>query len=560
MKKTILISLIIMFILGVISSYLVLSISNYERELDKSKYELNHSFNYIKNSINNNNQKVFFDEINNSNKIGYYLLDNNNQLIYGSDRIENNLIINNLIENGFFLENKEIYFDTENDLRFISESYKLEDGNKILAIKIQENLLFNFFDFIKIILIFSILGIIISMIITEKSVNDFVENIEENIRFSSYENKNIDTKYKEIYPFVKIIHDQRNDINENLKKLKYQSDAIKTILSEMNEGIILLDGNYNIMLINDAAMELSGVESKNINYNGINIEHIFRNSKIKNIQLENINQNENLELHINNKIVEVYLNPVDHENKNVGYVMLLVDKTDKIEVETRRREFSANVSHELKTPLTSINGYAEMIMTGMVKQEDTKKFGAIIYEEGNHLLKMIDDIIKISKLDEKSLDIEEELINLSKIVDEIFSILENKRKDKNILLINEINPLIEIKSNRRLIYELLLNIIDNSIKYNNTNGKVTVNGLVESENIILKIKDTGIGISKDNTDRIFERFFTVDKSHNKKDSSGLGLSIVKHIVNLLEGKIQVNSELNIGTEFIITIPNKIKKV
>lgn len=224
------------------------------------------------------------------------------------------------------------------------------------------------------------------------------------------------------------------------------------------------------------------------------------------------------------------------------------------EAEKSRRDFTANVSHELKTPLTSINGFAEMLSTGQINIEDTVKFANIIHKEGTRLLDLIDSIIHLSHIEDEIENKTMEITNISDIAKEVVSQLEIRAKNRGLSL-NLAAGNIFIHGNKRMIKDLLYNLIDNAIKYNKPNGKIDVL-LEEIDGLcIIRVKDTGIGISQEEQDKIFERFYMVDKSRSKKvGGSGLGLSIVKHIVKYHNGKISLTSKINEGTEVEIKLP------
>lgn len=247
-----------------------------------------------------------------------------------------------------------------------------------------------------------------------------------------------------------------------------------------------------------------------------------------------------------------FINTIKVQKKEItSYIDKLVE-SEKI-----RSEFTANVSHELKTPLTSINGYAEMIASGITPKEDTIEFANIINKEGLRLLELIDDIINLSKLE--SFDGEEivesfEPVDIYNIATNIITNQGNRAMERNIDL-NLVGENLEIFANRRMIEDLLSNLIDNAIKYNKENGKVTVKIYREVNYIILKVKDTGIGISYKDQERVFERFYRADKSRSKKiGGTGIGLSIVKHIVEKHNGEINLKSKVNTGTEIEIVLP------
>lgn len=240
---------------------------------------------------------------------------------------------------------------------------------------------------------------------------------------------------------------------------------------------------------------------------------------------------------------------VDKINRNVDIVEGNVIQLK--EEEEFRREFTANISHELKTPLTSINGYAEMLESNMVKEEDIPRIAGIIHSQGNKLLEIIDSVIKLSNLDDKDKKVEFEEINLNNIVDEVMENLDYRLKQKSInysIKGEDIN----ILGNKRMIEDLIYNLVDNAIKYNKEYGKIEIIFSKERHRKVLTIKDTGIGISTDDLNRIFERFYMVDKSRSGKEKgTGLGLSIVKHIVEMHQGKIYIESEIGHGTEITI---------
>ncbi len=249
--------------------------------------------------------------------------------------------------------------------------------------------------------------------------------------------------------------------------------------------------------------------------------------------------------------LQPFLKAIENQKLEIENYIAELKKSERY-----RRDFTANVSHELKTPLTSINGFAEMIATGNVSKEDTIKFAKIIHREGMRLLELIDSIINLSRIESESENKKMELVDVSHIASEVISHLQIKAESKKID-IDFISENISISGNRRMIKDLLYNLIDNAIKYNKINGKVEVSVRQEDNYCVIKVKDTGIGIPEEEQDKIFERFYMVDKSRSKKlGSSGLGLSIVKHIVKYHNGRIILNSQVDKGTEIQVKIPIK----
>ncbi len=249
--------------------------------------------------------------------------------------------------------------------------------------------------------------------------------------------------------------------------------------------------------------------------------------------------------------LEPFLKTIQNQKMEIENYISQLKKAERY-----RRDFTANVSHELKTPLTSINGFAEMIATGKVSREDTIKFANIIHREGMRLLELIDSIINLSRIESESENKEMEKVDVSNIAKEVISNLNIKAENKDVK-IDFVSDNISILGNRRMIKDLLYNLIDNAIKYNKPKGKVIVSIKEENNYCIIKVKDTGIGIPREEQDKIFERFYMVDKSRSKKlGGSGLGLSIVKHIVKYHNGHIWLDSQVDKGTEIQVKIPIK----
>lgn len=249
------------------------------------------------------------------------------------------------------------------------------------------------------------------------------------------------------------------------------------------------------------------------------------------------------------KELEPFVRTIDIQKKEIEHYIETLKETEKI-----RREFTANVSHELKTPLTSINGFAEMIETGMAKDDDIKKSAAIIRKEGNRLLGLIDSIIKLSQLDDVSIKREFSSIDMFSIAQFVCSNLYLKAQEKNISL-NIVGENTIINGNQRMIEDLIFNLVDNAIKYNKIDGKVDIGIYSNDKWGIFKISDTGIGIPLENQDRIFERFYRVDKSRSRKvNGTGLGLSLVKHTVEHHGGKISLSSIEGKGTNIEVKLP------
>ncbi|MDR7869801.1 MAG: ATP-binding protein [Tissierellaceae bacterium] len=383
-----------------------------------------------------------------------------------------------------------------------------------------------------------------------RPIEVFTKNIGENISEEAFKYLSV---YDELSPFIRTYESQNKEIENKDIDLEEKSTLLDVISSSMGEGIVLLDTSMKIMSINNSGIRLFN-GSRNISYSGKDFIRLCRDLDLNQTLEVSIGKKSSNEVMINhnNKYLNIYINPVLRNCELTGLLLLVVDSTEKHKLDIMRREFSANVSHELKTPLTSINGYAEMIKNGMAKGDDITKFASIIKREGERLLSLIDDIIKLSKIEDNSDDNNLEPVNLYTLGKDVVNSLELLAKEKDIQL--ELKGIsIFMKGNKGMLQDLLYNLLENSIKYTNPGGLVQLTICEDSKKTIIKIKDTGIGIPVEHQDRIFERFYIVDKSRSKKiGSTGLGLSIVKHIVEFHKGKISLESEVGKGTEITIT--------
>lgn len=357
--------------------------------------------------------------------------------------------------------------------------------------------------------------------------------------------------YEEISPLLTRINKQHKKINLQMLELERKKDEFSKIIDCMHEGLIFLDKEKNIISINNSAKNIMGINEECIGRNFIIFERDYEvNESIE--EAVRLGHSKFLKS-VSGRKYQIDISRLDFEDKIVGIVLLLFDITEREFAEKTRREFTANVSHELKTPLQSIIGSAELIENNMVKKEDLPRFIGYIRKESKHLLNLISDIIKLSQLDEGiSLKKEEiDVFDLASLVVENLKSFADKKK-VSIILNGEETKIMAVKS---LIYDLIFNICDNAIKYNTQDGKVKITVKNDGKFIVIKIEDTGIGIEKEHLERIFERFYRVDKSHSKSSGgTGLGLSIVKHIVSYHNGEVKLDSTVGKGTSVILNLP------
>lgn len=370
------------------------------------------------------------------------------------------------------------------------------------------------------------------------------------------ENPDAQNVYDELIPFINKINMQNRKIDRQIARLTRSRREFDIITENMSEGLVLTDIKGNILTHNKGIEKFFGVGE---DINGKNILTLNRSDVFREIfsDITEKRRGEDI-LSLNGRYYDMTANPVyDEDGTPCGAVILAVDITEKEKREKLRREFTANVSHELKTPLTSISGISDMLMNGIVAPEDIKGFAGDINKESARLITLVNDIIKLSELDEGAYSTEtDEKVNLLKTAAEVKERLEKIAAKKNVK-IAVTGEDAEITGGESLVFEMLYNLCDNAVKYNKENGNVTVSVGTSEGAPFVTVKDTGIGIPPEYTDRIFERFFRVDKSRSKESGgTGLGLSIVKHIAMSLGADIRVESAVGKGTEITVTFNNK----
>lgn len=355
--------------------------------------------------------------------------------------------------------------------------------------------------------------------------------------------------YEEISPLLRRIARHQKEVTEREVLLEQRQSEFDTIISKIKEGMILLDNNCRIISINQAAQDILQTDQTCL---GKDMLQILRNLSLNN-WLEKGLQGRKQEgiLQLDDAHYKVMVRPIQSEDKVTGLAILFFDVTDQLQVEQLRREFTANVSHELKTPLHLISGYSEMLASDVVAQKDVPQFAEKIHSESQRMIQLVEDIIKLSHLDESE-ELAMEPVNLYQISEEVLDSLSAKANERHINL-HLLGEPAYITGNHALIHSLIYNLCDNAIIYNRDKGDVTVNVTSNKDNIVLTVQDTGVGIAKDEQERIFERFYRVDKSRSKKlGGTGLGLSIVKHAVNQHHADIKVESQLGLGTKMTVT--------
>ena len=435
------------------------------------------------------------------------------------------------------LSEKTIYYA----LRLKDGTVLRVSGTQDSVLALVENLIFPLCGLLGLMLILS--GIMASAISKRivKPINELdLESPEEN------------RIYEELSPLLSKIHRQNREIQNQLELAKQQQEEFSLITENMQEGLIVIDKYTMILSANSSAWNLFHMDRV---CQGESVYCLDREEEFRHA-IEQVLSGEHTELvlKLNGSDIQLIANPVIRDKKTEGAVVLLVNVTEKLERESLRREFSANVSHELKTPLTSISGFAEIMQSGLVKCEDIPQFAGRIYKEAQRLLQLVEDVIQISQLDEEKTSYTWEPVDVYQVCKNAFESLKEKAKRLNVHLYI-CGEYMKMEAVRTLLEEAVYNVCDNAIKYNRNEGSVSVFLTQTAQEIQIVVKDTGVGIPKEDQNRVFERFYRVDKSHSKEiGGTGLGLSIVKHAVGALKGSVILRSEEGNGTEICMKFP------
>ncbi len=351
-------------------------------------------------------------------------------------------------------------------------------------------------------------------------------------------------------------------LQDQVFRQKTRNQALGAVINRMQSGILAVDQDLNVMLVTPAAKQLLGITGSP---EGVPIQLASRDVKLDSVLSEGMKQdgvymNEvaaRTAAHRGHRPIRLYVSPMIEDNKTVGAVALVEDITELRRLEQVRTDFAANVSHELKTPLTSIKGFVETLQNGAIeKPEMAQKFLRIIMLEADRLTRLINDILTVSKLESGSDAVPSERIRLDEMADDVADMLRILASEKNVTITcNHTQEPSCIMGNADRVEQMLINLIENAIKYNKQGGSVTVSLFNSPDTVNLSIADTGIGIPEENGQRLFERFYRVDKGRSRSmGGTGLGLSIVKHIVKSMNGMIEVHSKVGEGTEFLVTLP------
>ena len=425
---------------------------------------------------------------------------------------------------------------------------QLSDGTVIRLSISQKSVLKLIYGMLQPIIFLLAVVIFLSLFLAYRLAKNIVRPLNELDLEKPLEN----VRYDELSPVLHRIASQQRQLKWQQLGLEQKENELDTIINGMSDGMILLGTDHKILSINQAALRILHETKECV---GRDILMTSRNRELhKAIERASEGVSASLRTVIDGCVYEVNAAPVQNNEEISGIVLLLFDITEKEKAEQMRREFTANVSHELKTPLTSISGYAELLAGGLVQEDDKKPFYGKIYDEAQHMKTLINDIIDLSHLDEGAAELEKADVDLEQIARACITELTTAAEAMQVSVSLESEPAV-IRGVPQQVKSIVFNLIENAIKYNREQGSVEVIVQSSVNEAVLRVRDTGIGIPPEDQKRIFERFYRVDKSRSKEiGGTGLGLSIVKHAALIHNAKIDLKSKVGKGTEFTVIFP------
>lgn len=435
---------------------------------------------------------------------------------------------------------------------------KIAGGNVVRLSKQWKNMAGLLWDVLPTTVLIVLAAIILSIIFTSRTSRRILAPIDyyaENLDQIMLANTADIPVYDELLPFVRELRIQKKTIDEHLDELKYQSETINRLIRDAREGMILMDSGLTILSINNSAVRLLSGET-DYDYRGKDFLYLCRLPEVYNkLEQSSDSEHETFTVEMDKHLLRIYINRVLKQDELYGVMMIIADDSENLRLEKQRKEFTANVSHELRSPLTAINGYAELLKNGMVDASDIKRIGGTISDEGRRLSAIIDDIIKLSQFDESMVQSESTEIDLDAYLQQILAVYEEPINQRGIKLSVGLEGEKTLTFPEAMLHDVLDNLISNAVRYNRDGGRIDIWLSNQPDELRVRVADTGIGIAEEHIGRVFERFYMVDKARSRAISgSGLGLAIVKHIVEFLGGEVFLESEVNQGTSIEARLP------
>ncbi|ODM26415.1 sensor histidine kinase [Acetivibrio mesophilus] len=551
MKKRIYKSMLLLALITILLTSFLITGFIYREFYIQMQQEIRNEALFISTGYNLIGQEVFFGlkEQENSSRITWVAIDgtvlfDNMVEAKNMENHRNRPEIADALNNGF---GEAVHLSKTLGTQTFYRAVRLNDGT-VLRVSATTNSVFkSVLGFIPYVALITLLVIMLTMIIA----NLLTKKIIFPLNNLNLENPLSNDVYDELSPLLSRMARQNEQIESQFKRLKEKQEEFNAITENISEGIIVLNNKGLILFINKSAASIFNVSTQDIiNKHILTLDRSIPLQKaIETAMAGHLFENT---FTISEDSFHLLVSPVKDDMVVKGVILFILDITEKQSAEKMRREFTANVSHELKTPLTSISGYAELMKSGMVQPEDIPEFANRIYNEARHLINLIDDVIRISRLDEKNIQLPFEEIDLLELATETVSRLSSLAQQKQIKLsVSGENAI--VSGVRQILEEMIYNLCDNAIKYNYEKGTVDVSVRALSDNVVLTVADNGFGIPREHQSRVFERFYRIDKSHSRETGgTGLGLSIVKHSAEFHNAKVQLLSKPGKGTTITVT--------
>lgn len=549
MKQKIFKNTSIMVVLSVLVTFVAMSVVLYQRTYHQIQQALKNESGYIQQAMNQYGVDYLTQEVGDITSSRVTLFDENEQVLFDSVRdtedvseTEDRPEVRSAMQKGYGEARR---YSKTLGTETVYYAARLDNGMVVRVSATVDSVFKTLFSGITLVGLL-IIGIMILAIFLVYYQTD---KIIAPINRVNLDDPGSGVVYEELTPLMRRIRQQKDQINRQVEQMKQNQEEYLAITENMKDGLIVTNRS-EVIAINKAAQKIFSADAKDcINHD---ILTVYRKTEIKEA-LEQViaGTPQELQEEISGKKYQIRMNPVIVSGQITGAVLMVLDVTQKVKAEAMRREFTANVSHELKTPLMSISGYAELMMNQLVRQEDIPEFSKRIYQEASRLKSLVEDIIKLSHLEEQGQKLEKEEVELYGVAKEVCAGLQMPAQKRKVGLELSGKTAI-IYGVRRVVYEMIYNLCDNAIKYNIEGGSVRIRVDAIANTAVLTVEDTGIGIPKKDQERIFERFYRVDKSHSRQTGgTGLGLSIVKHGANMHDAKIKVESEEGKGTKIWI---------
>lgn len=555
MKKKILKSMIVLVVISILLTFSMMIFLLYDQSHKQMEITVENEAGYVKQALEDTGEGYLTDRVANISASRITFIDTDGTVLYDSaediGELGNHKDRPEIEEAVAVGSGKATRLSATLGEETFYYALRLDNGQIVRVARTTDSVFTTIKDCIVPLVLIFIIVIVIAVLLTKGQIEHLVAPLNSLDLEHPLEND----IYEEMSPLLTRINQQNQQIARQVVTLREKQDEYDTITENMKDGLVVTDKSA-ILSINKKALELFHIKKEECVHK--NILTLSRNQDLKrclDLALEGRSNDRVVELEGRN--YQLLGNPVRVDGKIRGAVIFLLDVTEKSQSEKMRREFSANVSHELKTPLMSISGYAELMMNNMVKADNMQEFASRIYQEATRLSVLVSDIIKLSKLDEQQESIPVEEVDLWAMAADVSWQLQQMAGEKNIRIKVE-GELVKLQGNSQVLGEMIYNLCENAVKYNNPGGKVILGVRRGDKDAIITVEDTGIGIPAAEQERIFERFYRVDKSRSQEiQGTGLGLSIVKHSVLLHHGEIKLNSVVGKGTKITVTLPLKV---